>query len=139
MRAFMSACAWACCCNSCDALAVMHACAASNLASRQNIQKFCSPTPGHKKLCGPTADVNILRPNRLNMSLQAACMHVRIYVRQRTQPYANVFFPAVRLNRGECKATHVLFWRAAREHLCIYIYFFFLRRFALLQTSATSS
>ena len=139
MRAFMSACAWACCCNSCDALAVMHACAASNLASRQNIQKFCSPTPGHKKLCGPTADVNILRPNRLNMSLQAACMHVRIYVRQRTQPYANVFF----LRYGSTVASakpHMFCFGGRHESIYVYIYiFFFLRRFALLQTSATSS
>ena len=40
------------------------------------------------------------------------------------QPHANTFLPAVRLNGGECKATHVWFWRAARPHLCVYIYIY---------------
>ena len=61
------------------------------------------------------------------------------FCKQRMQPRANTFLPAVRLNRGECKATHVLFWRAARPHLYVYIYIYTFLKFVLPQTSATSS
>ena len=58
----MSACGWAA-----DApcmLSCLHALRATVLHGKY-IQKFCGPTAGHKHVCGPTAKVKILRPNRL--------------------------------------------------------------------------
>ena len=101
----------------------MPACAASNSASRQIYTKILRPnrrTQTH------------LRPNRQG---QNSAAQPPLYItppcmanvcRQRMQPHANTFLPAVRLNRGECKATHVLFWRAARPHLYVYIYIYIL-------------
>ena len=45
-------------------LSCLHALRATVLHGKY-IQKFCGPTAGHKHVCGPTAKVKILRPNRL--------------------------------------------------------------------------